>query len=449
MPLRARSTRWPRWLAPLTVAVLLLPAAGVALAAPPGRSASSASLAGIASQIAVAKANVAGWDAKAETASERFNAGRVALVAAQRLADQRQAAATASAHRVAAMQGRVRAFAAASYINGGTADTTLGAEVGDPGAFLDRQVLTERIGQNQAAALAVMRAAQNDAITTARAAQQAWAARRAVLAALQADRRAVASAQTQALRTVVSLQAQQARLVRLAQIAEAKAAAAAAAARSAQERAAALRARIAAHRAALAAQAAATALSEQATARQLALAQQPADTAPAAPAAAPTAVDASPPVPPAPPAPASTSPPAPALPSALTPTATVGSGTGGSGGDAAAGTAVSWARQELGKPYQWAAAGPDTFDCSGLTLFVYAKAGIYLGHYTGSQFNVGRHVSRGDLIPGDLVFFGSPIHHVGIYVGGGQMIHAPQTGDVVRFASVDSPDYAGAVRVVG
>ena len=137
---------------------------------------------------------------------------------------------------------------------------------------------------------------------------------------------------------------------------------------------------------------------------------------------------------------------APVQPVSPPPTGTVG---GDSGGGAAAATAVSWARQELGKPYQWAAAGPGTFDCSGLTLYIYAKAGIYLPHYSGAQFNVGRHVSRGELLPGDLVFFGSPIHHMGIYVGGGQMIHAPQTGDVVRFASVDSSDYAGAVRVVG
>ena len=115
----------------------------------------------------------------------------------------------------------------------------------------------------------------------------------------------------------------------------------------------------------------------------------------------------------------------------------------GSGG---ASVAVQWAYKELGKPYVWGAAGPDSFDCSGLTQYVWAKAGVYLDHYTGSQWNEGRHISRGDLQPGDLVFFGSDLHHVGIYIGNGNMIEAPHSGANVRISGAFRSDYAGAIR---
>jgi cell wall-associated NlpC family hydrolase len=115
----------------------------------------------------------------------------------------------------------------------------------------------------------------------------------------------------------------------------------------------------------------------------------------------------------------------------------------GSGG---APVAVQWAYKELGKPYVWGAAGPNSFDCSGLTQYVWAKAGVYLDHYTGSQWNEGRHVSRDQLQPGDLVFFGGDLHHVGIYIGGGKMIEAPHTGADVRISNAFRGDYAGAIR---
>jgi cell wall-associated NlpC family hydrolase len=106
---------------------------------------------------------------------------------------------------------------------------------------------------------------------------------------------------------------------------------------------------------------------------------------------------------------------------------------------------VDIARRYLGRPYQWAASGPNSFDCSGFTMFVYAQVGVRLPHSSRAQISVGQRVSRANLQPGDLVFFGSPIHHVGIYVGSGMMIHAPGTGDVV---SVDPllRDYSGACR---
>jgi cell wall-associated NlpC family hydrolase len=108
---------------------------------------------------------------------------------------------------------------------------------------------------------------------------------------------------------------------------------------------------------------------------------------------------------------------------------------------------VWWAEQALGKPYEWAASGPDSFDCSGLTMWAYDHVGVSLPHSSAEQIGSGTRVSRSNLQPGDLVFFGSPIHHVGMYVGGGDFIEAPHTGAVVRISSLSNrSDYAGACR---
>ncbi|HSK47191.1 MAG TPA: NlpC/P60 family protein, partial [Coriobacteriia bacterium] len=106
---------------------------------------------------------------------------------------------------------------------------------------------------------------------------------------------------------------------------------------------------------------------------------------------------------------------------------------------------VAIAKRYLGAPYVWAAAGPNSFDCSGFTMFVYRQVGVSLPHSSRAQIGYGERVSRANLQPGDLVFFGAPIHHVGIYVGGGMMIHAPHTGAVVRIDPLHS-NYSGACR---
>lgn len=113
--------------------------------------------------------------------------------------------------------------------------------------------------------------------------------------------------------------------------------------------------------------------------------------------------------------------------------------------------AVEIARQYLGVPYVWAGASPSGgFDCSGLVLYVYAQLGIDLPHFARSQYECGQHIAYSALMPGDLVFFGSSvetIHHVGIYIGDGQFIHAPQTGDVVKISNLSArSDLIGACR---
>ena len=107
--------------------------------------------------------------------------------------------------------------------------------------------------------------------------------------------------------------------------------------------------------------------------------------------------------------------------------------------------AVAIAMQYLGTPYVWGGGAPGGFDCSGLTSYAYGQLGIGLSHFTGAQWNEGVRVPADQLLPGDLVFFHSDLHHMGMYIGGGQMIHAPQTGDVVKISPLMSA-YAGAVR---
>jgi cell wall-associated NlpC family hydrolase len=113
---------------------------------------------------------------------------------------------------------------------------------------------------------------------------------------------------------------------------------------------------------------------------------------------------------------------------------------------------IAIAMQYLGIPYVWGGASPSTgFDCSGLTSYVYAQVGVYLPHHAASQWNFGVPVSREDLQPGDLVFFNG-LGHMGMYIGGGQFIHAPHTGDVVKISSIYEGWYAsgwvGARRVL-
>jgi cell wall-associated NlpC family hydrolase len=140
-----------------------------------------------------------------------------------------------------------------------------------------------------------------------------------------------------------------------------------------------------------------------------------------------------------------------------------GGGGGGGGGSSSAppvipatgslgAKAVQIAEQQLGKPYVWAAAGPNSFDCSGLVQYVYKQLGVYLVHYTVSQWDETAHVPLADAQPGNLVFYQDPssgfIYHVGIYIGHGEMIDAPETGENVQIDTIYWPNLMSEVGVV-
>lgn len=108
--------------------------------------------------------------------------------------------------------------------------------------------------------------------------------------------------------------------------------------------------------------------------------------------------------------------------------------------------AVAYAYGALGRPYVWGATGPGSYDCSGLTQAAWRSAGVSLPRTTYTQINAGERIPRSRLAPGDLVFFYSGVTHVGLYIGGGQMIHAPRPGAPVRVAPIDRMPFAGATR---
>jgi peptidoglycan DL-endopeptidase CwlO len=322
-------------------------------------------------------------DGKVEAASERYNAAREKLATAQQSAATAQKRLTASQAIVATLQQRVTAFAVAAY-RGDTINPLLDlTDTGSAAQMIRQMSSMQAVSESQAAALAQVAAARRTEEQAQATSTAALAAQQSAVKAMQADRAQILAAAHQEQRLLGRLQAREQAIIKAARLRRARIAA--------QRRAAALAARQ---------------LAERRAARQL---------------------RSAPPTPP---------------PSAPTPVA-------GSGG---AKTAVAWAYKELGKPYVWAAAGPNSFDCSGLTQYVWGKAGVYLGHFTGDQWNEGTHVTQSQLEPGDLVFFAynthspSTIHHVGIYVGGGNMIDAPFTGADVRVEPYGRSDYIGAVR---
>ncbi|WP_166664468.1 C40 family peptidase [Actinophytocola oryzae] len=119
------------------------------------------------------------------------------------------------------------------------------------------------------------------------------------------------------------------------------------------------------------------------------------------------------------------------------------------------GAAAKVAMDQRGKMYEWGADGPGTFDCSGLTMYAYAQVGVSLPHSSRSQYTYGKSVAYGQWQPGDLLFYGSSassIHHVAMYIGDGQLVHASTTGTPVKTAAAPSGaggDYLGARRIAG
>ena len=422
------TTRLPRRaLAAVATCALLALSPGAALAAgsgDPGHASSDAAsahkalsdakqqaaaqkqkLAAAQAAVASAQAQLTQMAATARTAIERYNRALHELRAAQAAADAARVALAAAVANVAQKQAQVNAFARASYMSGGPLGpvaVVLTSSRG-PGAILDQSALLGAVSKSQAEMLRELSWAQQqqaEMSATADAAEQkvqhiaddAAANRRTALSAMATQHALISDLTAQQISVAHQLAAQESKVATLT-VAQA---AARARARAAQERAA------------------------------LAAAWE----------AMQAAGDAMP------------------------------WATGRQGR-----TALSWAKKQLGLPYSWAggdANGPTLgavneegnpaglhtigFDCSGLTLFAWAHAGFSLDHYTGYQWVEGHHVDVGQMRPGDLVFFATDtsdpltIHHVGIYVGGDQMIDAPHTGANVRYDKVFIPGFIGAVR---
>lgn len=139
-------------------------------------------------------------------------------------------------------------------------------------------------------------------------------------------------------------------------------------------------------------------------------------------------------------------------PTTAPPTTAPPSSSSGSGSVAQApgvNSVLAYARAQIGKPYQWGGAGPNSFDCSGLVMMAWEQAGIYFPHLAQDQYNLTARIALSALIPGDLVFFGTPdnVYHVGIYIGNGQMIDAPETGQDVQIQSIYWSSLLGGGRV--
>ncbi|MGM9926597.1 MAG: NlpC/P60 family protein [Bacillus sp. (in: firmicutes)] len=117
-------------------------------------------------------------------------------------------------------------------------------------------------------------------------------------------------------------------------------------------------------------------------------------------------------------------------------------------GSASASAVISTAKKYLGVPYVWGGTTPSGFDCSGFTSYVFRSVGVSLPRTSRQQQNVGTQISVNSVQPGDLVFMGKPAYHVGIYIGNGQYIHAPQTGDVVKISSYNASKFSSATRVL-
>lgn len=399
-----------------------------AAAAAQAAAAASARVAAEQAHIAAVQRDVDALGVQAEIAAEAYNAAVARLAWADRVARAASARLAAATAVLARLRTRAGAVAEEAYRSGGMAQFALLTDVAGPATLLDREATLRVVARIQRNSLEGLQEAKHEQAFAKVAADGALARQRELAADKRRERDAVLAAAQRQQQLLAELQDAQARLVTQATEAVAQANAA----RQAVDIAIAARelARVRARAAALSRQRAAAAAAAEAFRLASSAASSTAGNTAGNAAGSTRRSDT---------AGSSTSGPSPGPPSVAPPRL-------GSGGAA---VAVRWAYRQIGKPYVWAADGPDAFDCSGLTQYVWAKAGVQITHYSGAQFNEGRRVSKSELISGDLVFFGSPIHHVGIYVGNGRMINAPHSGAFVREEPVWWPQYVGAARLSG
>ena len=353
-------------------------------------------VAALQTRVTSAQNNLVSLNGKLAQASEQYNGAVYQQQQAQKAADAATATATTAEQDMFAAQTDLSRFASAAYRSGGdlgAVDALLSAQ--GPQQLLDQSATVTVLGQRQSALLSRMVNARITAVAAQQQAQQALDAKAAATAQVKAAKDKAQSLVDAAQAQANSLRRAQVQLQRRVN------ALASRADRLAAQRAAALAAQEAAKRAE----------------------QDGGD-----------GVDLG-------------------IPRGILLGMPVVAPTGQQRGDEkGAQRAIAYARAQLGKPYVWAAAGPDTFDCSGLTMMAWRAGGVSLSHWSIAQYAEGRKIPLGQIRPGDLVFFSTDlteyraIHHVGLYIGGGQMIEAPYTGAVVRISTISRPSLYGAVR---
>ena len=379
-------------------------------------------------QYAAASARLADVQARAEMAAESYNGARLLLQ--QRTAAARSAAdrATAAQRTADAASDKVVQLAAQAYMNGGAdlggLETVLSSN--GPQEAIDRasgmaivsdlrsQVLQQASATSVVAGVLQRQAAQAQAqqVAAAQEAERARARAQATAEGAQAETVAIQRQQSELVTQLAALQHTSVALEGQRQAglkAEAEARAAAAAKALAERRA----------REEAARREAAQREADRKEADRKEAERRREERRRQASAPAPAPVDPPAPAPVDPPPPRADPPPAPTR-----------------GG---VGAVIAYAQAQIGEPYLWGAEGPGSWDCSGLTMKAWQQAGVYLSHYTGAQWAETRRVPISQRQPGDLIFYGSSggnSHHVGLYVGGDQMIEAPHAGASVRYANI-------------
>jgi peptidoglycan DL-endopeptidase CwlO len=372
------------------VLVAALAAGAVAVVSAPGLAAPKPTLAQVQAQLN-------SLNNQAEVAQEKANQTQIAVASAVQVLAGARAKVAASQARLAAARSQVGQLASALY-RGGSMDPSMQLFLADdPAQYLEQMSALAGVQSRQTNILRIAAGAQLRLAQDERAVSQQLDIVRALNDAAAADYAQVKAAAASEAALLSSLQAaQRAALLRAAALARQQAIAQAKALALAQAQAAA------------AAQAAADAA---AAARRKAIKGTK-------PAHHPPATHHSP------------NPPA----------------TGGGGSSSIGARVVAYALAQVGDAYVWGAAGPNAFDCSGLTMRAYQQVGISLPHSSAAQAHDGRAISVADLRPGDLVFYYWPIHHVGIYIGGGMIVNAENPGVGVTITGLYSMPYSGAVR---
>jgi len=356
--------------------------------------------------------------------SERYNGAQYRLEQAQAAADDAQQKLDAAEAEVARLSDQVQQRAAALYRGVGQG-RPINLDVSSASRIISSSKYSKSAAEHDVDLVKQLRSAERVLQQQKDAAEQAQADARDEQVQIGKDQAAVEAASARQEQLLSQVNGEIAQLV-----AEEEARREAAALAAAQQR----------FTEAAAANAAAAAAAAPPRTDSTPTETAPPDSAPAA--QAPPATEAAP-------APAPTAPK-----SAPAPSASKSSSSGGSPAppsanvrvSGGAGAAIAYARAQLGKPYCFAGAGPGCFDCSGLTMRAWGAAGVSMPHYSGAQYAMFPHVPLSAMLPGDLVFWGpGGSEHVGLYIGGGQMIAAPHTGDVVKIQAVwGSP--VGAAR---